>query len=92
MALDGRVLFKAKVAASERYNTRLEAELIDRLGLKFADRITAAGKRPVREMRRDARITCCCSGPGGAIGWNCGEGRLAGEFQARARAVHRQQW
>ena len=52
-ALDGRVLFKATVAASERYNTRLEAELRARLGLRFADRAPAgkaAGRRPVREL------------------------------------------
>jgi hypothetical protein len=37
-SLDGRVLFKATVAASERYNTRIEAELVARLGVRFADR------------------------------------------------------
>ncbi|MEO6712999.1 MAG: MobF family relaxase, partial [Mycobacteriales bacterium] len=51
LALDGRVLYKANVSASERYNTRLEAELIGRLGVEFADRPgTDAGKRPVREI------------------------------------------
>lgn len=50
LALDGRILFKAKVAASERYNTRLEAELVDRLGVRFADRVTAREMRPVREI------------------------------------------
>jgi conjugative relaxase-like TrwC/TraI family protein len=50
LALDGRVLFKANVAASERYDTRLEAELVDRLGLRFIDRETRPGKRPVREV------------------------------------------
>jgi conjugative relaxase-like TrwC/TraI family protein len=49
-ALDGRVLHKAAVAASERYNTRLEAQLVDRLGVTFADRPTERGKRPVREI------------------------------------------
>jgi conjugative relaxase-like TrwC/TraI family protein len=48
-ALDGRVLFKATVAASERYNTRLEAELRERLGVEFADR-QRPGRRPVREI------------------------------------------
>jgi hypothetical protein len=38
LALDGRVLYKANVSASERYNTRLEAELIARLGVQFARR------------------------------------------------------
>ncbi len=51
LALDARVLYKAKVAASERYNTRLEAELADRLGVRFADRArTTSGQRPVREI------------------------------------------
>jgi conjugative relaxase-like TrwC/TraI family protein len=55
-ALDGRVLFKATVAASERYNTRLEAELRERLGLRFSDRVTP-GRRPVREIDGiDARL------------------------------------
>jgi conjugative relaxase-like TrwC/TraI family protein len=49
-ALDGRVLHKAAVAASERYNTRLEAQLVDRLGVTFTDRPTERGKRPVREI------------------------------------------
>ena len=50
LALDGRALFKNKVAASERYNTRLEALLTERLGVRFADRATSDGKRPVREI------------------------------------------
>jgi conjugative relaxase-like TrwC/TraI family protein len=48
-ALDGRVLLKATVAASERYNTRLEAELRDRLGLSFVE-YPRPGRRPVREI------------------------------------------
>ena len=50
LALDGRALFKNKVAASERYNTRLEALLTERLGVRFTDRATSDGKRPVREI------------------------------------------
>ena len=51
LAVDGRVMFKAAVSASERYNTRMEAELGERLGLQFADRPDAdARKRPVREI------------------------------------------
>jgi DNA primase catalytic core len=51
LALDGRVLYKAKVSASERYNTRLEGELISRLGVRFAERQAPDnGKRPVREI------------------------------------------
>ncbi|PZS37138.1 MAG: TrwC relaxase, partial [Pseudonocardiales bacterium] len=51
LALDGRPFFKNNVAASERYNTRLEALLIERLGLSFADRAgTDPSKRPIREI------------------------------------------
>jgi len=51
LALDGRVLHKAAVAASERYNTRLEAQLVARLGVRFADRDNGeSGKRVVREI------------------------------------------
>jgi len=51
LALDGRVLHKATVAASERYNTRLEAQLVARLGVTFTDRPGRdPGKRPVREI------------------------------------------
>ncbi len=51
LALDGRTVHKTAVAASERYNTRLEAHLVDRLGVAFAERTTTdAGKRAVREI------------------------------------------
>ncbi len=55
LALDARVLFKATVTASERYNTRIEAELHRRLGLTFqprsdTDAAAAAGRRMVREV------------------------------------------
>ena len=51
LSIDGRVLFKATVAASETYNTALEHHLRDRLGVRFADRPdTELGKRPVREI------------------------------------------
>ena len=51
LALDGRPIFKNGVAASERYNTRLEALLIERLGVQFADRTgDDPSKRPVREI------------------------------------------
>jgi len=51
LSIDGRVLFKATVAASETYNTALEQHLRDRLGVRFADRLdTAPGKPPVREI------------------------------------------
>jgi DNA primase catalytic core len=54
LALDGRVLFKATVSSSERYNTRLESQLHARLGLTFTERsdasAAAAGRRTVREI------------------------------------------
>src|SRR5512133_36376 len=51
LSIDGRVLFKAKVAASETYNTALEQHLRDALGVRFAVRPGAdPGKRPIREI------------------------------------------
>lgn len=51
LALDGRPLYANAVAASERYNTRIEAFLIERLGVRFAERPgTEPGKRSVREI------------------------------------------
>ena len=52
MALDGKALFHAGVAASERYNTRLEDAMARRLGVEFADRADTTGrdKRTVREI------------------------------------------
>ncbi len=51
LSIDGRVLFKANVAASEVYNTALERRLADTLGLRFEPRPdTDPGKRPVREI------------------------------------------
>ncbi|HYO86252.1 MAG TPA: MobF family relaxase [Dermatophilaceae bacterium] len=51
LSIDGRILFKAKVTASEAYNTALEKHLRTRLGLTFAPRPgTERGKRPIREV------------------------------------------
>jgi conjugative relaxase-like TrwC/TraI family protein len=51
LSIDGRVLFKAKVAASETYNTALEHHLRDALGVRFAERPgTDPAKRPIREI------------------------------------------
>ncbi len=54
LSIDGRVLFKAVVTASETYNTALETRLRDDLGLRFAAREertrTEDRKRPVREV------------------------------------------
>ncbi|WP_142027252.1 MobF family relaxase [Blastococcus colisei] len=82
LALDGRVLHKANVAASERYNTRLEAHLVAGLGVAFADRSgTEAGKRPVREIVGvDARLLTAWSARRRAI--NARRGDLAAVFEA----------
>jgi conjugative relaxase-like TrwC/TraI family protein len=51
LSIDGRVLFKANVAASETYNTALEHHLRDTLGMRFAERPgTDPTKRPIREI------------------------------------------
>ena len=51
LSIDGRVLFKAKVAASETYNTSLEQHLRDMLWVRFAARPGAdSSKRPIREI------------------------------------------
>ncbi len=69
VALDGRPLHKLAVAASERYNTRLEALLTERLGLRFAERpSTEPGKRAVREVIGvDERLTSSWSARRAAI-------------------------
>ena len=51
LSIDGRVLFKANVAASETYNTALERHLRETLGVRFAERPgTEPVKRPIREL------------------------------------------
>jgi uncharacterized protein YecT (DUF1311 family) len=51
LSIDGRVLFKANVAASETYNTALEQHLRESLGVRFAERPgTDPTKRPIREI------------------------------------------
>jgi conjugative relaxase-like TrwC/TraI family protein len=49
-SMDGRMLYRYTVAASELYNTRLEHHLEQALGLQFTDRTAKRGKRPVREV------------------------------------------
>ena len=61
LALDGRVLFAAKVSASEHYNTVLEAELTDRLRITFTNRAgrgggEAGGPRDHRHRRAAAQL------------------------------------
>ncbi len=50
LALDARMLYRLNVAASEFYNTSLEAEVAARTGARFAARPDEAGKRVVREI------------------------------------------
>ena len=51
LSIDGRVLFKATVAASETYNTALEHHLRDTLGVRFEERgDTDPRLRPIREI------------------------------------------
>ena len=51
LSIDGRVLFKATVAASETYNTALEHHLRDTLGVRFAERADSDPRlRPIREI------------------------------------------
>ncbi len=49
-ALDGATLHRAAVAASEFYNTRIEALLVEKLRVRFTARGSKRGKRPVREI------------------------------------------
>lgn len=81
VALDGRPVHKLAVAASERYNTRLEALLRERLGVRFADRPAAEpGKRPVRELVGvDEQLLRAWSARRAAIEVRRAE--LAGQFQ-----------
>ena len=51
LSIDGRVLFKANVAASETYNTAMEQHLRETLGVRFTERPgTDPAKRPIREI------------------------------------------
>jgi conjugative relaxase-like TrwC/TraI family protein len=80
-ALDGRILYKANVAASERYNTVLEAGLVARFGVHFAERPgREPGKRAVREIVGvDSRLLAAWSSRRRAI--DVRRGDLAATFQ-----------
>jgi len=81
LTLDGRMVFKAKVMASEHYNTRLEAELTERLGVRFTERPSPQGRRPVREIvGLDARLLQAWSTRRGDI--TSRQRQLAASFQA----------
>jgi len=81
LSIDGRVLFKAKVTASETYNTALEQHLRDRLGVRFAERPgTDPAKRPIREIVGvDPRLNQRWSSRRALI--NLRRGELAVKFQ-----------
>jgi conjugative relaxase-like TrwC/TraI family protein len=49
-AINASLLYEAKVAASETYTTALERGLAETYGLRFVERSTGRGKRPVREI------------------------------------------
>jgi DNA primase catalytic core len=82
LALDGRPLHKMTVAASERYNTRLEAHLVAAIGVRFAERAGAdPAKRPVREIVGvDETLATAWSARRAAI--NVRRGELSARFQA----------
>ncbi|GAB3589252.1 MobF family relaxase [Angustibacter peucedani] len=50
LSLDGKALYAVGVAASERYNTRLEDEMRSRLPVRFEPRLDGRHDRPVREV------------------------------------------
>ncbi|HEX7824710.1 MAG TPA: MobF family relaxase, partial [Mycobacterium sp.] len=50
LALDGQPLHRVTVAASELYNTALEAHMIASLCVRFVEQSRGRGKRPVREI------------------------------------------
>ncbi len=81
LAIDGRILFKAKVAASETYNTALEHHLTATLGVRFAARDAEPGKRPVREIDGvDPALNARWSTRRAEI--NARRGQLAAQFQS----------
>ncbi len=82
LALDGRPMHKMTVAASERYNTRIETLLRQRLGVRFEARQDGdPAKRPVREIAGvDATVTARWSQRRAQI--DTRRAQLAADFQA----------
>src|SRR6478609_7364860 len=86
LALDGRMLYRFNVAASEFYNSQLEAEITARVGGAFDARERGDGKRPVRELVGvDERLNAHWSSRRVAIEAVTGE--LAQRFVARQGRV-----
>ncbi|MFI1241467.1 MobF family relaxase [Nocardia salmonicida] len=80
-AIDGRMIYRYNVTASEMYNTRLEAHLETNLGLVFADRGEVVDKRPVREVVGvDAELAREWSKRGRAV--RSATAKLSAKFQA----------
>ncbi|MFG2447555.1 MobF family relaxase [Nocardia fluminea] len=80
-AIDGRMIYRYNVTASEMYNTRLEAHLETSLGLVFADRGEVVDKRPVREVVGvDAELAREWSKRGRAV--RSATAKLSAKFQA----------
>src|SRR5215211_6313737 len=81
LSIDGRILFKATVAASETYNTALENHLRAGLGVRFAERPNPDQRlRPVREIVGvDPALNARWSARRASIQTRCGE--LAAAFQ-----------
>jgi conjugative relaxase-like TrwC/TraI family protein len=81
LSIDGRILFKATVAASETYNTALENHLRASLGVRFAERPNSDPRlRPVREIAGvDPSLNARWSARRARIQIRCGE--LAADFQ-----------
>jgi conjugative relaxase-like TrwC/TraI family protein len=81
LSIDGRILFKATVAASETYNTALENHLRASLGVRFAERPNPDPRlRPVREIVGvDPALNARWSARRADIELRRGE--LAGDFQ-----------
>lgn len=50
LSLDGAALYRAMVTVSEHYNTHIEAELVERLGVQFSSFQPVPDRRPVREL------------------------------------------
>ncbi len=82
LALDGAALYRNNVPASEVYNTVLEAQLRERIGVRFTERPSEdPSKRPVREIDgMDDRLAERWSSRSAAIKARSAE--LARTFQA----------
>jgi conjugative relaxase-like TrwC/TraI family protein len=78
LSLDGRALYRNKVAASEHYNSRLEALLTRRVGVRFAERGDAAGGR--REVREIVGVA-----PALLRRWSSRRGEIEAELEVLSR-------